>query len=107
MPKKLLLRLLLPALLVGAAILVWMVWSRSAGDAPQAALPEGSAAVLLALAAVAALRSFLEDALDLPLAVWAGLALATVIAVVFLYSAVAGAISLLAVLALLAAFYLG
>lgn len=106
MSKKALLRLLFPTLLLGAAVIIWLIWPRNAGNAGPEELPEGVAVALFALAAISALRSFFEDALGLPLSVWAPLAVAIVIAVLFLYSSVAGVIGALALVVLVGAFYL-
>jgi hypothetical protein len=106
MSNKSLVRLLLPALLLAAAAVVWFAWSQNGQEAQQAELPHGVSLGLLGLAGLAALRSILDDVFDLPLGFWFVAALIVVLAVAFFFSPAVTVFGGLALLALLTAFYL-
>ncbi|HKJ61577.1 MAG TPA: hypothetical protein VKA94_06225 [Hyphomicrobiales bacterium] len=85
MSSRKLFRILIPAILVAAAVMVWLFWPR---EAQQTDLPVEPSVALIALALVSAAHSFFTDLLDLPIGVWIFILLIPVAAVVlFLWPA--------------------
>jgi hypothetical protein len=81
MLSRKLFRILIPAILVAAAVIVWLFWPRGS---QQTDLPVEPSVALIALAFLSAAHSFLVDLLDLPFGVWIFFLLIPVAAVVFL-----------------------
>jgi hypothetical protein len=100
-------KLLLPVLLVAAAIAVLIIWSQSTAVAGFEELRQGVSAGLLVLAALAVLRSFRDEAGSSPLAAWAVAVLLVAIAVAFFFSFIAGVAAVLAMFVLAAAVFGG
>jgi len=81
MSSRKLFRILVPAILVAAAVIVWLFWPRGA---QQTNLPVEPSVALIALAFISAAHSFLVDLLDLPFSIWIFI-LIPVAAIVFFF----------------------
>lgn len=80
MYSRKLFRILIPAILVAAAVMVWLFWPH---EAQQTDLPVEPSVILIALAFVSAIHSFFTDLLDLSFGVWIFILLIPVVVIVF------------------------
>jgi hypothetical protein len=104
MSKKSLLRLLIPLALIAAAAVAYFLGVEHGRQEQTLLLNQGVSVGLLALALLGGVWSFLGETLDLPLIVWAAIALAVVIGVVFFYSFAIGVVGLILFLVMASAF---
>ena len=86
MSKRILLRFLIPALLLGGAVLIWSLWPN---EAKQAEMPVIAPVALIVLALMFAFQSFLEEMFDIPLAIWVIAAMMVVIGISLFFSTAA------------------
>jgi len=87
MSSRKLFRILIPAILVAAAVMVWLFWPH---EAQQTDLPVEPSVILIALALVSGAHSFFTDLLDLPFGLWIFILLIPVVVIVFFLSPALG-----------------
>jgi uncharacterized membrane protein len=102
MPKRTVLRFLIPALLIAGAALVWLLWPNAAR---QAAMPTIAPIALVAIALLFVFQSFLEEMFDIPLAIWVIAAMVVVIGTALFFSTAIGVAGIAALIAVAAFFF--
>ena len=96
MSKRLLLRVLIPALLIAGAALLWVLWPN---EAKQAEMPTIAPIALIVLALIFAFQTFLEEMFDIPLAIWVIATMIVVIGLSLFFSTAGGVFWLVALMA--------
>jgi hypothetical protein len=102
MSKRILIRFLIPALLIAGAVLIWAWWPNGA---KQAGAPAIAPMALVALALIVTFQSFLEEASDVPIAIWVIGVIMLAIGIALFFSNAIGMLGVLALIAVSAFFF--